>query len=300
MIKLIRNICCILIISSVAVGLLNIMVRPYIKTDRFAEYDNWEIEEMPDSIAYVNFGSSHGQRSFKYSALGDRVHDASFNFGTTSQSLVYDYFWASQYEGRLNAENGVAFITVSYFTLYQDEMTDGDFVKKNQRYYPHLDKAHMREWNLKDALLYGRLYRTFPILQFVDKQIGNIFYFDNDWLPEEMKKQMADLDKDSEPVIVEENLNALENLIMLLKRHNYRVILITTPVQDAFRDEYSRTFLDKFSRDMEEITAENGVEYWNFEHYFDGNTDVFIDTHHLSEEGASEFTRMLFGKLPVL
>lgn len=297
MIKLLKNICFIIMISILSVVILNACFQSEIMVDPFATYDNPEIEEMPETIKYVNFGTSHGQRSFKYSVMGDDVYKQSFNFGTTSQSLVYDYMWASQFERHFNAEGGVAFLTVSYFTLYQDEMKDASFSSKNQRYYRHLDREHIREWNLKDAVFYGYIYEKLPILRYVDREIGNIFYFDNDWMPEELKEQQAAFDKQAVPEVVPDNVQALNKLIELLQKHEYRVILVTTPVQEQFREEYGKNFLEKFYKDINEIAEDNGIEYWNYEKLFDEKPELFIDTHHLSETGAEEFTKIVLEQI---
>lgn len=292
--KLFRNLCCIVLLSAIVLILCNECFKSHITIERFAKYDNPEIEDMPKSIKYVNFGSSHGQHSFKYSVMGDEIYNQSFNFGTTSQSLVYDYLLASMFEGCFNTEEGVAFLTVSYFSLYQDEMEDSSFSTKNQRYYRYLDREHMRDWNLKDALFYGYIYDKLPILKYADREIGNIFYFDNDWMSEELKEQQSTFDKQAVPEAVLDNEQALENLIKLLQKHGYRVILVTTPVKDEFRSEYSKEFLDKYYDDINNIVIRNDIEYWNFENLFDDSKDLFIDTHHLSEEGAELFTQMVF------
>lgn len=291
--KFISKIVLIFIIAFSLLIAMNYIFIKNVKGDTLAAFDNLEFDQIPETIKYVTMGSSHGQRSIKYSVMGNAVYNSAFNFGMSSQSLVYDYNWVKEYKDHFVDEGGVAFLPVSYFSLYKNELLESDFEKKNYRYYPYLSKENMREWDLVDSLLYGKIYPEFPILQYADKQIGTIFYLDNDWLPDEVKNKRSTFDKKKEPKIINENMQSLENLIKFFKSKNYKVVLLTTPLKEEAKKDYSDLFLQKYYNDMKEIADKYKVDYYNCENWLKGE-QYFIDPQHLSEEGAEKFTQILF------
>lgn len=258
--------------------------------DTHIMYDNLGCEKIPDKIVYVNTGSSHGQLSFRYSVMGEKVFSKAFNFGRTSQSLVYDKMWIDFYSNHFDSTGGVAFLTVSYFSLYEDETKAENFIQKNQRYYPYLDKEHMREWNLKDSLLYGHLYYRFPILKMAEKEIGEIF----------IKSDMGTGIEGVTNKIPDININnqeSLEWMIKFFQNKNFRVILVTTPVCSDYNKQYSKEYIEQFYKDLHYIQNKYNLEYVDASGWYENQKELFIDEHHLSEEGAANFTKRIFEQL---
>lgn len=253
-------------------------------------YDNLGCENMPDTITYVNTGSSHGQLSFRYSVMGQEVYSEAFNFGRTSQSLVYDKMWIDYYSKHFDSNQGVAFLTVSYFSLYEDETKEDNFTSKNQRYYPYLDREHMRLWNWKDSLLYGHLYYRLPILKMAEQEIGEIFV-----KPDEGQGIVKDTI--SIPTVNSINQKALEWMIDFFQSNNYRVVLVTTPVRPDYIEQYSQEYIEQFYSDLHDIQDKYCIEYIDASNWYEKRMDLFIDEHHLSEEGAADFTKRIFRQM---
>lgn len=94
---------------------------------------------MPYGIQIANTRFSHGKMVYDYSDYNEKT----FNFAMTSQSLEYDVRLIEYYIDYFTKDS-VLLITVSYFSLWDDELTDLSFDSKNLRYFAVLDRKYMR------------------------------------------------------------------------------------------------------------------------------------------------------------
>lgn len=258
-------------------------------------YDNPEFDEMPETLTYVNVGSSHGERSFRYASLGEEIYSQAFNFGMSSQSYTYDYNLLKNYEDRINDEGGVLIIPISVFSLYADEQHASGYDSKILRYYPILDYQYIEGGNRTDQILYRYVYSNCLLLQAADKQIDRIFYLRNDNI--EFEDGRTQYDENGYPILVEKNYNALLAMIEFGRLHHMRVLLITTPVQEAYYESYGEKHVGRFHSDVEAFVRDTQVEYWNYEDLYLDEKQYFYDSHHLNEEGASAFTVLVFNRI---
>lgn len=269
--------------------------RLFYKETELTAYDNHGFGEMPETLTYVNVGSSHGGQSFRYASLGEEIYSQSFNFGMGGQSFTYDYSFLKCYENRINDEGGVLFIPISIFSLYVDEQCASDYASKILRYYPILDYQYIEGGNRTDYILYRYIYPNFRIIKAADKQIDTIFYLQNENI--EFEDGRTQYDENGFPVLVKKNYDALLQIIEFGHTHHMRVVLVTTPVQEVYYESYGEKYVERFHADVAALIQDVQIEYWNYEDLYDGEESYFTDSNHLNEQGATEFTKLVFGRI---
>lgn len=293
--KFVLRILLILVVSLLIVEAVNFVYCFFYKADRLTAYDNPEFRDMPETLTYINVGSSHGGQSFRYAPLGEEIYSEAFNFGMGGQSYVYDYKLLTDYEELINDQGGVLLIPISIFSLYVDEKKASDYASKILRYYPILDYRLIDGGNFTDYILYKYVYPHLPVLRMADKQINTIFYHPNPNI--EFEDGRMEYDREGFPVVVQANYDALLQIIALGKVHHMRVVLITTPVQEEYYQSYGSQYLERFHADVEALVQETQVEYWNYENLYPEQEELFYDSNHLNEDGAAAFTQLVFDRL---
>lgn len=293
--KFLWSICLIAAGALALVSIANCVYIAVYEKPRLTAYDNPEFDEMPETLTYVNIGSSHGGQSFRYAPLGEEIYSQAFNFGMGGQSYIYDYHFLKCYEDRINEEGGVLIVPISIFSLYVDEQLASDYASKILRYYPILDYEYIEGANRTDFILYKYIYPALPIIKAADKQIDTIFYLRSDNI--EFEDGRMQFDESGYPVIVQKNYDALLEIIEFGRAHHMRVVLITTPVQQEFYESYGEKYVEKFHSDMERIVEELQAEYWNYENLYEQQESYFTDSNHLNEEGAAAFTQYVFDSI---
>ena len=114
--------------------------------------DVYKFSKLPDNIALINLGSSHGQSAFNYSNCTDVT---ACNFALSAQPFYYDLQILKQYHKKLK-QNAVVIIPVSYCSFYQ---TKAEFDAIKLRYYRVLPNKYIIDANLLEDFKYS----VFPI-----------------------------------------------------------------------------------------------------------------------------------------
>lgn len=112
--------------------------------------DMGKFSEVPEHIDIVNFGASHSESAFDWSSYDD--FDG-FNMALGAQTIVYDEALFDYYIDRLD-ENSTVILEVMFKSLYEEEPDEEPYGTNITRYYQILDKEHIRQWNVWDALKY--------------------------------------------------------------------------------------------------------------------------------------------------
>lgn len=270
-----------------------------------------KFEKMPEVIEVCNLGSSHGKNSFIYDDW--LAKKRCFNFGLTSQRYQYDYKLLLNYSDRL-AENAVVFIPFSYFSIYGNG-EDEEFESRNNRYYKILPPELIVNYDPWVDICEHYL----PVLSAYDDLIdvfkdavvgdggGNSFVDDGKDIQQDTIEQFDGQIKSSEdengvPIVDEERLEALYDIIELCNSKGVRAILITTPLTRCFTDyvkENDPYFLKKFYEDAESIVNSTGIEYYDYscDDRFADDESLFIDSHHLNNEGGKKFTAIVMEEI---
>ena len=90
-----------------------------------------------------------------------------------------------------------------------------------------------------------------------------------------------------------ENIRDLENLAQTLQRKGIKLTLITIPVDRSYGDGMDAIAYGRMQSALQKLCASNHLEYKNYS--FDNRfTDTdFIDSNHLTLNGAKKFSRIL-------
>lgn len=268
--------------------------------------DLYKFENMPEKIQMANIGSSHGNYGFNYGKYESGFN--CFNFGLNSQEYIYDFNILSQYIDHLD-KGAIVYIPVSYFSLYKGSDNSEKYIN---RYYRILDKQYMTDYNWKNKILYD----TLSILT-SGKNIGKIV-LDNksiEIVPTSIKvrtpevfiergKQRADIHQKyiGDQTVDVEELEYLYKIIDLCYEKELEPILITTPFSEYYNNNFDKNFYAKFYKDISFITEEKQILYLDYSHHplFQNETDYFLDTDHLNENGAKVFTELLVRATPFI
>lgn len=274
-----------------------------------------KFQTIPEEIEISNLGNSHGLYGYCYDNVSNYT---CFNFGLVSQSLDYDYRLLEQYQGNL-ADGGIMFISVSYFSLFgMDESEGEDFASLNKRYYKILSAKYIKKYSLKDDLLVD----IFPVMGTADnilydlatgEERGRIVMdlweqnlletsketIDTD-AENTCQRHMANrIDSNGEWIINKANVDALYGIIALCKEKNITPILITTPYLSEYVDEIKSEFpdfFDEFYSFIEVIEKDTGVTYYDYscDSRFKSEYGLFFSVDHLNRQGALKFTDIVF------
>ena len=303
-----------LIIMSVLTCCVNYL---YIK--KFHTLDDTDkFKNIPSEIKICNFGSSHGQCAFNYENIRGLT---CFNFSLSNQYLSYDLRLLKYYYNNL-ARGGIAFIVISYQSLFGKPETEGDsFLSKNKSYYKFLDAKYIKLYEPLTAFYvkyFPSLTASEGLLKTILRQHKARGFYEN-WLKtaekidlnkDALSKYNAQiikhkLDLNGRRIYNQEEIDALYEMIKLLKAKNITPVLITTP----FLNEYVETvrknspeFFDEFYNLINKICADTGVKYYDYsrdERFQDEHErlKLFRDSDHLNKAGAAKFTEIIFKEI---
>lgn len=281
-------------------------------------YGTNKFASIPAALQICNFGSSHGIYAFNYEKLENR-YDC-FNFGLTAQFPSYDYI-LFQYYGDHIMEGTVVFIPISYSSLFgTGELGDTSFSSINMKYYSFLPASSIKEY---DALTDIRV-RYFPALSAdtgdlirtllgISKPVNNrdvgIVATDID-----IDKHAANrfdvhigdkriyYDADGNRIENQEEIDALCALVRGCQEKGAVPILITTPFLHEYTDQIKENapeFYDHFYSVIDRVVRDTGVEYYDyaFDERFANEYSWFINSDHLNQEGARNFTDIVMEEI---
>lgn len=266
-------------------------------------------ENIPDDIVVANVGNSHGFYGLKYDLVLDGLYGNCANFALPSQTLVYDYNMLDFYRHKLR-DNAVVFIPISYFSLYCEEFTP-DFESQNNRYYEILDYGHIERVDLQKYFQ----VKCLPFGFWAEDLTGNMFY------PNMVVEQPPEagvtrtLEEIAEIIALSHNnivireggharkteleIDSLYKIFELCRKENWIPILLTMPYTQEYNTNVPEDLLEDYYRDMEFISKQQGVLWWDFSGLedFTKHPELFQDSDHMNQEGAFKFTDMIIQKL---
>lgn len=276
---------------------------------------------VPDGIEICNFGSSHGQRGYNYEDFAGK--HVCYNFGLSSQSLLYDYRILQHYRAKLK-RGAVVFITMSYFSLFGGPEIEGKtFLSKNRRYYKMLPRELILAYDWKTDMYENYLPAMTPdslkvllkrLLRMNDEEKlshENFCVYDEGWeitttsidsavdAPEAYARHISNRkDSAGRRMRRQESYEALYGMIELCRELGARAILVTVPYTRDYTEtvkENDPEFFGDFYAEIENIQKNTGIEYYDygFDERFRDEYELFINSDHLNREGARRFTNTL-------
>ena len=296
---------CICIIFLVFINIL------FIRTNFWKnQNDVYKFSQLPDNITLINLGSSHGQCAFNYSDCTDVT---AYNCALSAQPFYYDLQVLKQYHKKLK-QNAVILIPVSYFSFYQ---TKAEFEAIKLRYYRILPNRYIIDADLLEDFKYS----LFPISsqgRFIKRIIKDIPASEVAFCTSELQQKTVSADEigtiakakfsdrfslNRQTVSEEEfslNYNSFVELLDFCFTHNYRVVLLTTPLTNELYTLFSREYLAEFKNVLSgALKTYQQIEYWDYAQYqpISSNLSFFRDSDHLNDKGALEFTRIIISRL---
>lgn len=272
--------------------------------------DVYKFSKLPDNIALINLGSSHGQCAFNYSDCTDVT---ACNFALSAQPFYYDLQILKQYHKKLK-QNAIVIIPVSYFSFYQ---TKAEFDAVKLRYYRILPNKYIIDADLLEDFKYS----VFPISsqgRFIKYIIKDIPASEVTFCTSELQQKIVSADEigsiakaklsdrfslNRQTVSEEEfnlNYNSFIELLDFCFTHNYKVVLVTTPLTDELYTLFSQEYLAEFKNILPDaLKPYKPIEYWDYAQYqpISSNLTFFRDADHLNDQGASEFTHIIISRL---
>lgn len=284
----------------------------YVKRGGLDLYGTNKFASISDTVQICNFGSSHGMYGFNYEDL-ESDFDC-FNFAMSSQSLSYDYRLFQHYGDHI-VEGTVVFIPVSYFSLFGiDETNKDEFLSKNKRYYFILPSPLIKEYDYKTEL-YARYFPALTantgilIMTLLGKSVDinavNDAYVGADAIAKfngHIGNRTIYYDDAGNRIENQEEIGALYALIEGCREKGAVPILVTTPHLREYTDiikEKAPDFYDQFYSIIDRVVRDTGAEYYDysFDERFVNEYSWFMDTDHLNQEGARNFTNIVMDEI---
>lgn len=263
-------------------------------------YKNQWMKENAKSLQVLNLGSSHA-----YFGIAPEYFDYSaFNLAHVSQDLKYDHFLFNKYCNQLDSLKFLI-LPISYFTLFSKGLEYGIEKWRVKNYTIYYDCPYHR-WEAK----YRFESSSFTGLKSIRAALGKENNRSCGLLGCSLIKESQTSDynayiegkaaaerhtnKKCTDDLIERNIAYLKDMIDWCLEHDVRVILLTTPTTDIYRQYINEAQWDRTKQECEQLAQHYpNVEYWN---YFDCplfDMEDFQDEDHLNSRGAIKFSRSL-------
>ncbi len=298
-----------LLFLALTFGIMLALNRRYEETNHWKKENNvWKFNFVPDGIQLANFGSSHGEVSFKYDGLPQYT---TFNFGLSSQRYFWDYGLLRQYADRF-APEAVVLLPVSYFGI--TGRSNYDDIRP--RYYRFLRREYFDRWDTIEAIRYAKL----PVLiagtnilrcikdippEHIDVFAGRTSHLAGEALRTyclNKHQKWTSPQHEGGKEGYRQNLAELCQLVELCLERGLRPILITTPICTVLNDIYAEDedFFPTFYRFIADMQAQfPGLLHFDYSHdpEFSPKVMLFADGDHLNASGAELFTARVVADL---
>lgn len=289
----------------------------YISTDYYKNLnDMGKFRNVPEHIDVANFGASHSACAFNWD---NYTQFSGMNMALGSQTLVYDEALLNYYLPHFD-QNSTVIIEIMYKSLYETEPNTVPYGTNITRYYQILNKDYIKQWNLEDAIN----YQYIPVLGNRMNALPKIF---EEWVLH--KKEQSELEKqqsqqqdltgeptqvldgwEKDAMVAEgkrraasfmeqsgnqehgEQYQALIRMIEKCQALGIQVVLVTAPILPCNYDGFSDSFLEKFYKDINEISEKYHIDYFDYsqDERFLQDYRMFSDTDHLNGYGSQYFT----------
>lgn len=267
-------------------------------------------EDVPKNIQIANMGSSHAYYGLCYDELEKyRGGVYSFNFALSGQVPTYDVRLLKMYKDNL-MQGGICLIPVSYFSfVWQEEKIEG-FEVKNSRYYRILDYKYIKNYSFEEDVRYNLLPGLYAGEALLDRNRNKdrIESFADEEREERWYHKALDMDveenaklayqgqvSDWNNVILQEEIEAVYEMIALCREQNVTPVLITFPFTREFNDCADENLKPIFYDIIADIERETETVWYDYskDTRFIDNKQYFMDSNHLNKIGAKYFTKII-------
>ena len=259
--------------------------------------------DAPYDIELGNVGSSIPCYALKYDVAPEVK---AWNFANVTEVYFWSYRVLKNYIGHLKPGAALV-IDIPLFGII------GRPTSFRERYYRILPKEDMDRWSFSEWLAYSK----FPLLSSgrfkskifkdISKEEMSSFYDRDETMTEEEFQAFAANAKGGWTQVFSEenyklNFSEVSAMIDLCHEHNVVPVLVTIPVLDILTDAYAADpgFFETFERFTKELQDKYpGLVYLDYsrDENFTKRHDYYMDSVHMNNAGAEEFTKTLVSDL---
>ncbi len=283
------------------------------------------MENVPDGITMVNFGTSHGLSAFRYP--DDSNGEVRYNLALSGEDIYHDFQTLKQFTNHL-ADGCIVALPTSYFSFCMSTESPSQ-----KRYYMYLDKEYIRNFSYETLInaKYIPVLRSgeFIIKNLINDQnmdLGGMMMNGNEELPtkesgifdisakayDETDETESESTADDElkyhaqgravswragymvtgKKYMSENTEILKEMVNYCYAHGFKPVLVTTPIYKALNNEFSDSELNEcYFDNINRVVEQTKVPYLNLSHDTDlsENPDYYENSDHMSNMGADAF-----------
>jgi hypothetical protein len=270
------------------------------------KYKKEQLLNQSQNIQILVLGSSHAH----YGIDPNYFSIAGFNFANISQSLDIDYKLLEKYGDKLVQLKYVV-IPISYSTLFSTLGTGNENWRiKNYILYYNIS-ASFSFGNYFELLNGTMLSNAGRLYQYIKDQSKLITVSDKGFGLNYSSNIKNDMEKTGEAAalrhthfdtnIFNYNKTILDQIIKWCNAKNVKLVFITFPAYDTYKDKLDNNQLQETINYMDLIGERNdNVYYFNLLNENDFIQEDFFDADHLNEIGASKLTKKINNILLVI
>lgn len=266
--------------------------------DNDYDYKNNYLEKNADDIEVLFLGNSHSY----YGINPEFIDKKSFNASHVSQSLAYDLEIFKKFNPKLTKLKILA-IPISYFSL-------------------HFNVENGKEaWREKNYCIYYNIFRSKKINNYFELTANNpktnrtilYDYFKKDkdlkkcdklgWRLHDSILYNKDIAKNAKRSAKRHTYTVTKNLIQnrkilkefieLARSKHFKILFYTAPVTQKYFELLNLKKLAENKVEMEKITDNKTVYYYNFLNDNRFKESDFYDADHLNNKGAKKFSEIM-------
>ena len=260
------------------------------------------ITDNASKIEVMLFGTSHTFCSINPA----QFEEFTVNIGNNSQSLYYDLIILEKYLDKLPKLKTVVF-EINFFSLAYN-MDNGPEAWRNRFYYESFDikpqTSSLNDFN-KIRIFYMTsseivfLFKNYNVNQ---KYKSNLGFTKNEIVPKRISESTAKYKYNQfKSDYMNSNPNELAELLnktlIRLSEKSIQIVFVQIPVSSFLCDILSESDINNELRRLDSLVYQYNIQNISYLCNHGISDSLFIDTDHLSYEGAKLFTSLLIREL---
>lgn len=259
------------------------------------------MQKNAETVETLVLGSSHSFFGIRPNLLGMK----SYSLANVSQQLDQDAALLEQWGNRYHSLKTVV-ATISLFSLFSQGLENGSESWRCRYYNIYMD---CNLWPT-DLSTYFEVANPSMAKEKIIKAIsgnkesgcddfgwGTDYKLNNkdttSWNNNEEAKAAIKRHTAKNWDYVEYNTAKLRRLIVYCKSHGIRLVLVTTPCWHSYYDRLPKEQTEKMYSIISQMTKEYNISYLDYMKDTRFNADDFYDSNHLSDVGATKFSKIL-------
>lgn len=268
----------------------------YLRNSNLPNIYSFKNELLNQEHEALVLGNSHALRGI----LAENLNYNAISLANVSQSINIDYKWLK----KSLKNNKLKFIVLNFSlpTLTGNLFESKEKWRiKNYNIYTDLQLSYKISYNLE--LSNGKQIENLQKLienKFNPFDVGILkngsFPIDTTLTLESLKNHavIASNRHISKTNNIQNNINTLNKMVALSKKHNFDIIIVTPPSTKYYRELIPKNIEELMCNTLIDVDNKNSNVYWlNFYNDTTFNSNLFKDSDHLNLDGANELTKRI-------